>query len=487
MSQATFSFATLAPALPEILLLVLTSALLLIDAFLSERDRHITYWLAQVTLVGTAVLTGLMLATSSASVVTFNGMFVYDMMSQVLKIATLLTVAATLMLGRTYLELRGLLKGEFVTLALFGTLGMMVMISAHNFITLFLGLELMALSQYSIVALQRDSVRATEAAMKYFVLGALSSGLLLYGMSMIYGATGSLDITRVALALERGNAAMPILGAFGLVFVVAGVAFKLGNAPFHMWIPDVYHGAATPTTVLIGGAPKLAAFAFIMRLLAHGLQAMSPDWQQMLVILAIASMLLGNVVAIAQSNLKRMLAYSTISHMGFLVLGILSATETGYGASMFYAIAYTIMTLGSFGMILLLSRAGFEAENLDDFRGLNQRSKWFAFVMLVMMFSLTGLPPTMGFFAKLFVLQAVLDAGYTWLVVVAVLLSVVGAFYYLRVVKIMYMDAPVGEMTFDPRADTRWMLSATAVATLFFGLLPGPLLDLCARAITASL
>ncbi len=487
MSQATFSFATLAPALPEIVLLVLTSALLLIDAFLSERDRHITYWLAQVTLVGTAVLAGLMLATSSASVVTFNGMFVYDMMSQVLKIATLLTVAATLMLGRTYLELRGLLKGEFVTLALFGTLGMMVMISAHNFITLFLGLELMALSQYSIVALQRDSARATEAAMKYFVLGALSSGLLLYGMSMIYGATGSLDITRVALALERGNAAMPILGVFGLVFVVAGVAFKLGNAPFHMWIPDVYHGAATPTTVLIGGAPKLAAFAFIMRLLAHGLQAMSPDWQQMLVILAIASMLLGNVVAIAQSNLKRMLAYSTISHMGFLVLGILSATETGYGASMFYAIAYTIMTLGSFGMILLLSRAGFEAENLDDFRGLNQRSKWFAFVMLVMMFSLTGLPPTMGFFAKLFVLQAVLDAGYTWLVVIAVLLSVVGAFYYLRVVKVMYMDAPVGEMTFDPRADTRWVLSATAVATLFFGLLPAPLLDLCARAITASL
>jgi NADH-quinone oxidoreductase subunit N len=487
MSQATFSLTTLAPAMPEIVLLLLTSALLLIDAFLSDRERYITYWLAQVTLVGTAVLAGLMLATTSASTVTFNGMFVSDMLSQVLKIATLLTVAATLMLGRTYLEQRDLLKGEYLTLALFGTLGMMVMISAHNFITLFLGLELMALSQYSIVALQRDSVRATEAGMKYFVLGALSSGLLLYGMSMIYGATGSLDIARVAQVLENGSSAMPILGVFGLVFVVAGIAFKLGNAPFHMWIPDVYHGAATPTTVLIGGAPKLAAYAFVIRLLATGLQSMSGDWQQMLVILAIASMLLGNVVAIAQTNLKRMLAYSTISHMGFLVLGILAGTETGYGASLFYAISYTIMTLGSFGMILLLARAGFEAENLEDFRGLNQRSKWFAFVMLVMMFSLTGLPPTMGFFAKLFVLQAVLDAGYTWLVVVAVLLSVVGAFYYLRVVKIMYMDPPAGEMTLEPRADARWILSATAIATLFFGIVPAPLLELCARAITASM
>jgi NADH-quinone oxidoreductase subunit N len=487
MSQATFSLATLAPAMPEIVLLLLTSALLLIDAFLSEGERYISYWLAQVALVGTAVLTALMMFSGTGVVVTFNGMFVADMLSQVLKIATLLTVAATLMLGRSYLQERELLKGEFMTLALFGTLGMMVMISAHNFITLFLGLELMALSQYSIVALQRDSVRATEAAMKYFVLGALSSGLLLYGMSMIYGATGSLDVARIAQALENQSSQMPILAVFGLVFVVAGIAFKLGNAPFHMWIPDVYHGAATPTTILVGGAPKLAAFAFIMRLLATGLQSMSPDWQQMLVVMAVASLLLGNVVAIAQTNLKRMLAYSTISHMGFMVLGIIAGTEGGYGASMFYAISYTIMTLGSFGMILLLSRSGFEAENLEDFRGLNQRSKWFAFVMLVMMFSLTGLPPTMGFFAKLFVLQAVLDAGYTWLVVFAVLMSVIGAFYYLRIVKIMYMDAPSGEMTFEPRADARWLLSAMAVATLFFGLLPSPLLDLCARAITASL
>jgi NADH-quinone oxidoreductase subunit N len=484
MNQATFSLATMAPAIPEIVLLLLACALLLVDLFVKEGERHITYWLALLTLVGTAVLAAA--TVGQPSVVTFQGMFVSDMLSQVLKVATLLAVAATLVLGRTYLEVRGLLTGEFLTLALFGTLGMMVMISAHHFLTLFLGLELMALAQYAMVALQRDSVRATEAAMKYFVLGALSSGLLLYGMSMIYGATGSLELTRVAQAIAQGNA-RNILAVFGLVFVVAGIAFKLGNAPFHMWIPDVYHGAATPTTIIIGGAPKIAAFAFVMRLLGTGLQGMASDWQGMLVILAIASMSLGNLVAIAQGNLKRMLAYSTIAHMGFLVLGILAGNEAGYGASMFYVLAYTIMTLGSFGMILLLSRAGFEAENVDDFRGLNQKSKWFAFVMLVLMFSLSGLPPTVGFFAKLFVLQAALDAGFTWLVVLAVLLSVVGAFYYLRIVKVMYMDPPAGEITLDARRGTRWMVSATAVAILVLGILPAPLLELCARAIAASL
>jgi NADH-quinone oxidoreductase subunit N len=484
MNTATFSLATMAPAIPEIVLLLLACTLLIVDLFIRDEERHVTYWLTQVSLVGCALLT---LATlGRPTTVTFQGMFVADLLSQVLKVATLLTVAATLMLGRTYLEVRGLLKGEFLTLALFGTLGMMVMISAHHFITLFLGLELMALSQYSMVALQRDSARATEAAMKYFVLGALSSGLLLYGMSMVYGATGSLELTRVAFAIEHGSA-RTTLAVFGLVFVVAGIAFKLGAAPFHMWIPDVYHGAATPTTLIIGAAPKLAAFAFIMRLLASGLQGMSADWQQMLVVLAIASMALGNIVAIAQSNLKRMLAYSTISHMGFLALGILAGTDNGYSSALFYVISYALMTLGSFGMILLLSRAGFEAEEIDDFRGLNQRSKWYAFVMMVLMFSLAGLPPTVGFFAKLSVFQAVLEAGYTWLVVLAVMLSLVGAYYYLRIVKLMYMDPPSGEITLDARADTRWLLSATAIATLILGIFPAPLMDLCARAITASM
>jgi NADH-quinone oxidoreductase subunit N len=344
----------------------------------------------------------------------------------------------------------------------------------------------MALSQYAMVALQRDSVRATEAGMKYFVLGALASGLLLYGLSMIYGATGSLELTRVAYALEHG-AARATLAAFGLVFVVAGIAFKLGAAPFHMWIPDVYHGAATPTTLLVGAAPKLAAFVFIMRLLANGLQGMTADWQQMLVFLAVTSIAVGNIVAIAQSNLKRMLAYSTISHMGFLILGLIAGNDNGYSSALFYVITYTIMTLGSFGMILLLSRAGFEAENIDDFKGLNQKSKWYAFVMLVLMFSLAGIPPTAGFFAKLSVLQAVLEAGYTWLVVLAVLLSVVGAFYYLRIVKVMYMDDPVGEITIERRAGTRWVLSAMGIVTLVLGVLPAPLMDLCVRAITASM
>jgi NADH-quinone oxidoreductase subunit N len=303
---------------------------------------------------------------------------------------------------------------------------------------------------------------------------------------MVYGATGSLELTRVAFAIERGSANMT-LAAFGLVFVVAGIAFKLGAAPFHMWIPDVYHGAATPTTIFIGAAPKLAAFVFVMRLLANGMQGMTAEWQQMLVVLAVASMAVGNIVAIAQTNLKRMLAYSTISHMGFLTLGLLAGNDNGYSSALFYVIVYTIMTLGSFGMILLLSRAGFEAEDIDDFRGLNQKSKWYAFVMLILMFSLAGLPPTAGFFAKLAVLQAALEAGYTWLVVLAVLLSVVGAFYYLRVVKVMYMDPPAGEITLDSSRGTRWVLSASAVATLVLGILPAPLMDLCMRAITASM
>jgi NADH-quinone oxidoreductase subunit N len=483
VTQATFSLATMAPAMPEIALLAMVSILLVADLFFKAHEKHLTYVLTLVALVGTAVLCAT--TAGGGSIVTFNGMFVSDLMSQVLKVAMLLTVAATLVLSRSYLELRGLLNGEFLCLALFGALGMMVMISAHHFITLYLGLELMALSQYAMVALQRDSVRATEAAMKYFVLGALSSGLLLYGLSMIYGGTGSLELSRVAQAIEGGG--RNTLALFGLVFVVAGIAFKLGAAPFHMWIPDVYHGAATPATLIVGAGPKLAAFGFIMRLLVTGLEGLAVEWQQMLVILTIASLAVGNIIAIAQANLKRMLAYSTISHMGFVTLGILAATPTGYSAALFYVIVYALMTLGSFGMILLLSRAGFEAESLDDFRGLNQRSKWYAFVMLILMFSLAGIPPAAGFLAKLFVLQAALDAGYTWLVVYAVLLSVVGAFYYLRVVRLMYMENPVSEITIDPRADTRWMLSATAIATLLLGLVPAPLVELCARAITASL
>jgi NADH-quinone oxidoreductase subunit N len=364
VNPATFSFVTLVPALPEIVLLALACALVVIDAFLRKRDGTTTYWLTLFSLLVCAVMT--VLTVRHGRIVTFHGMFVADPLAQIVKTVMLLTVAGTIVLSRGYLETRRMLSGEFLCLALFGAVGMMVMISANHFLTLYLGLELMALTQYAMVALDRDSAKATEASMKYFVLGALSSGLLLYGLSMLYGATGSLELTQVAFSIEHGNA-NATLAAFGLVFVVAGIAFKLGAAPFHMWIPDVYHGAATPTTIIIGGAPKLAAFVFIMRLLATGLQGMTGDWQQMLVFLALVSMAVGNVVAIAQGNVKRMLAYSTISNMGYLLLGVLAGSDTGYSAALFYAIAYTIMTLGSFGMILLLSRAGFEADRLEDF------------------------------------------------------------------------------------------------------------------------
>jgi len=485
MNTATFSLATLAPAIPEIVLLVLACTLLLVDLFLSQRDRHVTYWLGIVTLLGVAVLAALTIGRPTA--VTFQGMFVSDMMSQVLKVALLASVAATLLYSREYLEARGLLSGEFVSLTLFASLGMLVMVSANHFLTLYLGLELLALSLYALVALQRDSLASTEAAMKYFVLGALASGMLLYGLSMLYGATGSLELNRVAMALSHSQA-NPTLAALGLVFVVAGLAFKLGAVPFHMWVPDVYQGAYTPATLLIGAAPKIAAFAFVMRLLAHGLGGLVADWSVMLAILAAASLAVGNLIAIAQTNLKRMLAYSTISHMGFLLLGILSGTDNGYSSAMFYVITYALMTLASFGMILLLSRAGFEAENLEDFRGLGKRSKWFAFVMLVVMFSLAGIPPAVGFLAKLAVLQAALEAGWTWLVVFAVLMSVIGAFYYLRVVKLMYMDEPAGsEPPLAGRGDMRVVLSVNALAVLLLGIVPAPLMDLCARAITASL
>jgi NADH-quinone oxidoreductase subunit N len=484
MNTATFSLATLAPAIPEIVLLALLAAILLIDLFLEEHDRYVSFWLTVATLIGCALLSAG--TVGHASAVTFQGMFIADPMSQVLKVATLLAVAATLVYSRAYLEARGLLRGEFFSLSLFATLGMMVMISANHFLTLYLGLELLALSLYAVVALQRDSAIATEAAMKYFVLGALASGMLLYGMSMLYGATGSLELTRVAWALETSRSSQT-LAVFGLVFIVAGIAFKLGAVPFHMWIPDVYTGACTPATLLIGAAPKIAAFAFVMRLLANGLSAMTGDWQQMLAIMAVASLALGNVVAIAQTNVKRMLAYSTISHMGFLLLAIIAGSGNGYSSAMFYVITYVLMTLGAFGMVLLLSRAGFEAENLDDFKGLNRKSKWYAFLMLIIVFSLAGIPPAVGFFAKLAVLQAALEAGYLWLVVFAVLMSVIGAFYYLRIVKLMYMDEPAGEITIAPRADMRLLLSANALAVLALGILPSPLMDLCARAITASL
>ena len=479
-----FSFADLLPALPEIFLLAMVSLVLVVDLLAGDRNRFLAYFLTQLSLLGAAAI---IVATASGQVTyTFSGTFVDDAMADALKIASLIAVSLLLVYSREYLTLRGLLSGEFFTLALFSLLGMMVMISANHFLTLYLGLELLSLSLYSMVALQRDSAVATEAAMKYFVLGALASGLLLYGMSMIYGATGSLEITRVAEVLAAGEASRPVL-VFGLVFIVSGLAFKLGVVPFHMWIPDVYQGAPTAMTLFVGSAPKIAAFAFFMRMLGEALQPLVGDWQGMLIIMAVLSMGIGNLAAIAQTNIKRMLAYSTISHMGFVLLGILSGTDNGYSSAMFYTMIYVLTTLGSFGMIMLLSREGFESENLDDFKGLNRRSPWYAFIMLLIMFSLAGIPPLVGFYAKLSVLQAVLEAGYVWVAVVAVLFAAVGAFYYLRVVKLMYFDEPEQTAPVQPQPDVRFMVSANGLAVLVLGLIPQPVMWLCEYSIRHSL
>jgi NADH-quinone oxidoreductase subunit N len=369
---------------------------------------------------------------------------------------------------------------------LFAMLGMMIMVSGQHFLTLYMGLELLSLCLYSLVALDRDNPRSTEAAMKYFVLGALASGMLLYGMSMIYGATGALELSQINAALISGMADRSVL-ILGLVFVVAGVAFKLGAVPFQMWLPDVYHGAPTAITLLVGSVPKFAAFAFVIRLLIQGLQVLTVDWQGMLIVMAVLSISIGNITAIAQTNLKRMLAYSTISHIGFLLFGFLSGSINGYISSMFYISAYVLMTLGGFGMILLLSRKGFEAENLDDLKGLNQRSPWYAFLMLLLMFSMAGVPPTLGFYAKFTVLQAALQAGFVSLVIFAVLMAAVGAFYYLRVVKLMYFDEPQDHSPITPSPDMALVLSINGMAILVLGLLPQRLMELCAYAVAHSL
>jgi NADH-quinone oxidoreductase subunit N len=476
----------LTPAIPEMFLLAAACAILVADLFVSDAKRVVTYALTQLALGGCFLIT--LFTANVEPGYTFSGMFVDDRMSDVLKLLTYLGVSTMLVYSRDYLAARALFRGEFFVLTLFATLGMMVMISANHLLTLYLGLELLALSLYSMVALQRDSARATEAAMKYFVLGALASGMLLYGMSMLYGATGTLSIPQLAEAIASGRTRDVVL-VFALVFIVAGLGFKLGAVPFHMWVPDVYHGAPTAVTLFIGSAPKLAAFAFIMRLLVQGLGAdrLVEEWQQMLTVMAVLSLAIGNVTAIVQTNLKRMLAYSTIGHMGFLLLGILSGNIVGYGAGMFYVVVYVLMNLGAFGMILLLSREGFEAEQLDDFKGLNQRSPWHAFMMLLLMFSMAGVPPTVGFYAKLSVLQAVINAGYVWLAVVAVVFSLIGAFYYLRLVRLMYFDAPTDTAPIAPRAGVRLLMGANGLAMLFFGILPEPLMWLCLSSIQVSL
>jgi len=466
-------------ALPEIVLLTAALAVLAIDLFISDERRNVTYVLTLATLVLTGGVTWAFLSYGTVTYA-FGGMYVTDPMANVLKLFSILTVAVALVYAQSYARDRGLWKGELFTLTLFALLGILLMISANNLLVIYLGLELQALSLYTLVALRRDDARSSEAAMKYFVLGALASGFLLYGMSMLYGATGTLDINELADRIVTGQSTGRLTLVFGTVFVVAGLAFKLGAVPFHMWVPDVYQGAPTPVTLLIGSAPKLAAFAIAFRILVEGLLPIAPDWQQMLIVLAALSMIIGNVVAIAQTNIKRMLAYSTISHVGFILLGVLAGNAVGYQAAMFYTLTYVIMTTGAFGIVLLLSRKGFEADALDDYRGLNRRSPWSAFVMLLLMFGMAGVPPTVGFWAKVQVISAVLDVGLTWLAALAVLLSVIGAYYYLRIVKLMYFDEPTASDPLVANSAFRFVLGLNGLAVLALGLFPGMLLTLCA-------
>jgi NADH-quinone oxidoreductase subunit N len=476
-SVADFN-AGIAYARPEIFLSVAACAILMLDLVLSDTQRVWTEALGVLSLLMTAVLVAVQPVTER--VVALGGMFELDRMAQVLKVSALLVVAVVFVYSTDYLRRRAILKGEYYVLGLFATLGIMVLVSAASLITLYLGLELLSLCLYAMVAFDRDSSGAAESAIKYFVLGSMASGTLLYGMSIIYGMTGSLQLAEIAVALQHGlgdNVGV----IFGLAFLIVGIAFKFGAVPFHMWVPDVYEGSPTCVTLFIGTAPKFAAFALAMRLLAEGMGFSQPDWSQMLVVLAVLTMTIGNTVAIAQTNLKRMLAYSTISHVGFILMGILCGTPLGYQAAMFYTITYVIVATGAFGVILLLSRQGFEADQLSDYKGLNVRSPWLAGSMAILMFSLAGLPPFIGFWAKFAVIQALLGVGYTWLAVVSVLLSVVGAYYYLRIVKLMYFDEPVDASVPGGSILMRTVLSANALIVLVLGLIPGALFALCAQ------
>jgi NADH-quinone oxidoreductase subunit N len=483
---------------PEMLLLAMACAIALADLFVNDPQRRMTFWLTQGTLAAVALL-HLRAMSSGESLFAMQGLFASDPLGHLLAAFATIAVMVTVAYARPYIGVREMLKGEFFTLSLFALLGVCVMVGANNFLVVYLGLELMSLSLYALVALRRDHGMSTEAAMKYFVLGALASGFLLYGLSMMYGATGSLDIPRVFEVIGKGQA-NPSVFTFGLVFIVAGLGFKFGAAPFHMWVPDVYHGAPTAVTLLIAGAPKLAAFGVTMRLLVEGMLGLANDWQQMISVLAVMSLLIGNLAAIAQSNLKRMLAYSAIAQIGFMLLALTAGVVSGntlsganaYSSALFYMVVYVLTTLGSFGLIMVLARQGFECEEISDLAGLNARSPWMAGVMAVFMFSLAGIPPTAGFYAKLSVLQALISTNQThhlWLAIFAVVISLVGAFYYLRIVKVMYFDEPTADAAAPSQegGGVNALLAANGGAVLLLGILPGGLMALCSMAIVRSL
>ncbi len=481
---------------PEALLLLLACAVALVDLFVTDPKRRLTFWLAQASLAAVAALHWIFY-DGGATIYGMQRMMVGDPMGHLLAFFATLAVMVTIAYAQPYIASREMLKGEFFTLSMFVLLGISVMCSANNFLVVYLGLELMSLSLYALVALRRDHGVSTEAAMKYFVLGALASGFLLYGLSMMYGATRSLEINEVFNAISTGRINGTVL-TFGVVFIVAGLAFKLGVVPFHMWVPDVYQGAPTAVTLLIGGAPKLAAFAITIRLLVEGMLGLAVDWQQMLMVLAVSSLVIGNLAAIAQTNFKRMLAYSTISQMGFMLLAMTAGVVSGntlsagnaYSSAMFYVVSYVITTLGTFGLIMFLSRAGFESEEISDLAGLAKRAPWLAGIMTLFMFSLAGVPPMVGFYAKLSILQALITTNlpaYIVLAVIAVMLSLVGAFYYLRVVKVMYFDPPTDASQPLQSGGISALLALNGVAVLGFGLLPGGLMAMCRDAILRAL
>jgi NADH-quinone oxidoreductase subunit N len=462
-------------ALPEMTLLGLACSVLLLLAFTGKSKMQLIYSASQFSLLITMIILAMNLGESGT---TFSETYIKDAFADVLKLAICFINIIVLLYTQQYLRDRQLWQGEFYVLGLFATLGMLIMVSASYFLSLYLGLELLSLCLYAMVAMQRDSKLATEAAMKYFILGAIASGMLLYGMSILYGATGTLVLSELAAVLAQPNINMTIV-SFGVVFLIIGIGFKLGAVPFHMWLPDVYHGAPTAMTLFIATAPKVAGFAMMIRLLVDGLWVVESSWQDMLILLAVASMILGNVVAIAQINLKRMLAYSTISHIGFLLMGVLSGSEAGFAAAMFYTLVYALTSLGAFGMILLMSRQGFEAEEINDYKGLSQQQPWFALMMLILMFSMAGIPPLAGFYAKLVVINAVIEAGFISVAIIAVLASVVGAFYYLRIIKVMYFDPPETEQPIHASSAMQIMLSVNALWLLAIGLFPSLLLSIC--------
>ncbi|MDA3807919.1 MAG: NADH-quinone oxidoreductase subunit NuoN [Thiomicrorhabdus sp.] len=478
-----FVIPAFAPAIPEMALLALISFILVADTFWSKRYKFATYYATQISLVVVGYL--ILSSFTTTQVITFDGSFVRDSFADILKLFTIAISMGIFLFSREYLVQHKFFSGEYFVLGLFGILGMFVMISAHNMITMYLGLEIMSLAMIAMIALRRDSAHAVEAALKYFVLGALATGMLLYGFSMIYGATGSITFPGMAEIIASGQADSVVL-SFGVVFVVIGLAFKLGAVPFHMWVPDVYHGAPTAVTLYIGTAPKIAGFAMLYRLLAEGMPGLIEDWQSLIIMISILSMVIGSIVAIAQDNLKRLLAYSGIGHVGFLLLGVIAATPEGYSAAMFYVIIYAITGVAGFGMIIALSRTGKEFDLISDFKGLNVRNPWLAIMMLIVMFSMAGIPPFVGFWAKIVVIEEVVKAGFTWLAVLAVIMAVISAFYYLKVVKAMYFDKPEDDSPLEPvNPSLTWAVSFTAILLVVLGLLPSSLIDLCYHSLKA--